>query len=592
MSIVVTTCLTGCRSAPAIRMSDVAASGLTGPALAIADQEIDTYRHQDAPPLELPLSKQWLAAPVTLDSLVPQHRRSLTLDQAIDLAFANSQTLRSLSARVVSNPASVAVTEDTAIQATDPVFGIDAALAQFDANLSASLLHANNDDVFNNSILGGGATEVVQDLTTANLAINKTNVYGTRFDYRANLRYDNNDNVSSTFPSSYATFWEATVRQPLLQGRGRQFNEIAGPNAVAGFRTTTGIHLSRINNKISVAQFESDTIAFLNEVIDAYWDLYFAWRNFDTSRTARDASLETWNAVKARYENDLPGGEADKEAQAREQYYQFQEQTLLAFNGDRRSNQTGVLQSEANLRRLIGMPQSDGTLIVASEDVFMGDIAWQWEQLVQEAMNDRVEMRQQRWRLKQRELELIASRNFMMPNFDAVATFRNNGFGDRLTGGDTRFSSALNDATSGDHNEWELGVLFDMPIGYRQAYAGVRNARLKVIREKRILTEQQKQIAHELGSALRDSRQAFQTLGLAQKRMVAAQDAYKARLAAFDADATNVDLLLESVQRMADAQSRFDSAQVNLQLARESIFLQSGQSLQQHAIRIADVTLE
>ena len=120
---------------------------------------------------------------------------------------------------------------DPAIQATDPIFGVEAALAEFDANLSASINHANNDDVFNNSILGGGATEVVQDLTTANFAIQKNSAAGTAYTLRNNIVYDSNNNPTSTFPSSYTGFWEAEARHPLLQGNGLAFNRIAGPNA-------------------------------------------------------------------------------------------------------------------------------------------------------------------------------------------------------------------------------------------------------------------------------------------------------------------------------------------------------------------------
>ena len=531
------------------------------------------------------LSADFLAAPITFDSDIPQTARPMSLEDAIHLAFKNTKAIRSLGAQILSNPASVQTSLDPAINATDPIFGIDAALAQFDATLASSLIHANNDDVFNNSILGGGATEVVQDLTTADLQINKTNIYGTQYNVRSNIRYDNNNNIASTFPSSYSTFWEATARHPLLQGRGFAFNQIAGPNSQPGFRNTTGIAIARINNKISQTRFEQGVVTFIDEVVSAYWNLYFAYRNFDTTRTARDGSLETWNVVKAKFDNDLEGGEADKEAQAREQFFQFQQQTVLAFNGNNQGT-PGVLQAEANLRRLLGLPQSDGTIIRPTEEPFMGDVAWEWNSLLADSLVNRIEVREQLWRLKQRELELFASKNFLQPRLDGIATFRNTGFGDRLVGGDSRFSSALTDSVSGDHNEWELGVTLDVPIGYRQAWAGVRNSELQVIREKNVLIEQEKQIAHDLGSAVRGHRLAFRSAQLAHNRMKAAQDTFEARQAAFEADGVTLDLLLDAVRRMADAQNQFDRAQVDLQLASETVFRQSGRSLANHAINI------
>ena len=585
--IVVQTTMTGCRTAPGVRFANTTTKLLTGPGLKETAVSIDDLKHIDVPnadPTDL-MGPDFFAPPVTFESDLPTTSREMTLDEAISLAFRNTKALRSLNAQVLSNPTGAQTTTDAAINATDPIFGIDAALAQFDANLTASILHANNDDVFNNSILGGGATEVVQDQTTADIAINKTNIYGTQYNFRSNTTYDGNNNPLSIFPSSYRSIYEATVRHPLLQGSGYTFNQIAGPNNRPGFRNTSGISLARINNKISQAGFEQGVISFIDEVIGAYWNLYFAYRNFDTTRTARDGSLETWNVVKALYDNDLPGGEADKEAQAREQYFQFQQQTVTAFNGNSRGA-TGVLQAEANLRRLLGLPQSDGAIIRPTEDPFMGDVAYDWNTLLQESLNQRIEIRQQLWRIKQRELELLASKNFLQPRLDAIATLRNNGFGDQLVGGTSRFSSALTDAASGDHNEWELGFSLDMPIGFRQEFAGVKNAELKLMREKSILMEQEKQVAHDLGSSVRDNRQAFRASQLAHNRMVAAQDAYNARKAAFEADGVTLDLLLESVRRMAEAQNEFDRAQVDLQLSNELIARQSGRLLRNHTIDI------
>ena len=587
LAVVVQTTCGGCNSRSSLQFASNTAEIFTGPSLNHTEESVDTFKNV-APKgnsYDSGLSAEFLAPPVTFESDIPATTRAMSLEDAIHIAFENTKTIRSLGAQILSNPTSVQSSLDPAINASNPIFGIDAALAQFDANLSASLIHANNDDVFNNSILGGGATEIVQDLTTADLQINKTNIYGTRYNVRSNIRYDNNDNISSTFPSSYTSFWEATARHPLLQGSGFAFNQIAGPNNQPGFRNTSGIAIARIGNKISQARFEQGVITFIDEVVSAYWGLYFAYRNFDTTRTARDGSLETWNVVKAKFDNGLEGGEADKEAQAREQFYQFQQQTVVAFNGNNQGT-PGVLQAEANLRRLLGLPQSDGAIIRPTEQPFMGDVAWEWSSLLSDSLINRVEIREQLWRLKQRELELFASKNFLQPRLDGIATFRNNGFGDRLVGGDSPFSSALTDSVSGDHNEWELGVTLDVPIGYRQAWAGVRNSELQVIREKNVLIEQEKQVAHELGSAVRGHRLAFRSAQLAQKRMKAAQDTFEARQAAFEADGVTLDLLLDAVRRMADAQNQFDRAQVDLQLASEDIFRQSGGSLANHSISI------
>ncbi|MFK7769628.1 MAG: TolC family protein [Mariniblastus sp.] len=528
-------------------------------------------------------SFEYALQPLTsADQLPPAF--GISIDNILEVALSNTTVLRSLGAQVLSNPQGATGVFDPAIQATDPLFGIEAALSEFDANLSASLNHANNDDVFNNSILGGGATEVLQDLTTADFAIQKNSAVGTAFALRSNYRYDSNNNRTSTFPSSYQGFWEAEARHPLLQGNGLEFNRIAGPNSRPGFRNTSGLLVSRINNDISIGQFEQGVRQFVNETIEAYWNLYFAYRNFESTKMARDTSLETWNSVKARFDNDLPGGEADKESQAREQYYLFQQQVVTALNGDPRSGVEGILQAEANLRRLVGLPQNDGRLLRPTDSPTSAKTVYDWNSLVNQALDDRVEIRQQLWRVKRRELELLASRNFLLPRLDAVATFRNNGFGDDLVGGGGRFSSLLSDMSSGDHNEWEMGLQMNVPLGFRQASAGVRNSELQLRRERAILEEQEKQIIHELGTAVRQTEQYHSAVKFAYNRMVAAQDTVDARQAAFAADAVPVDLLLEAQRRLAESQTAYHRAEVNLQLANESVNRESGQLLASHSV--------
>lgn len=533
------------------------------------------------------IAPEYSARPRTAQTDLPTQSLRLTLDEAIALSLQNTKVLRSLNATVTQSPQAARTSFDPAIQTSDPNFGVQAALAQFDSNLTAGLNHANNDDVFNNSILGGGATEVVQDLTQATFGINKTAQSGTQFALNGNITYDNNDNIASTFPSSYNAFWEAQVRQPLLQGRGYGFNRIAGPNANTGFLGTSGFLVSRINGDISVDEFEKGVVSHIDEVVRTYWELYFAIHNFKSIKTARNSSLETWKSVKARFDNDLEGGEADAEAEAREQYYQFEEQMYAALNGNARSGVTGVYQAEANLRRLIGMPQSDDRMIWPKDEPSPVATAYDWASLHQNAITNRVEVRQQARRVRQRELELLASKNFLLPRLDAVATFRNNGFGDDLIGGGgDRFSSAYQDLISGDHNEWQFGVQFDVPIGFRQANAGVRNSELELMRERAVLAETRQQILHELGTSMRQSSQGWKSTELNRKRMEAANDAWQSRLAAYEAGRIPVDRLLQAVQRLADATSQFERSQANFQVANAAIKRDSGSLLQEYGIAL------
>lgn len=524
------------------------------------------------------------ARPVTSQEELPADFEWISLDEAIRVALFDARILRSLSANVVRNAPSATSIFDSALQLSDPNFGVDAALAQFDATLTGSAIYANNDDFFNNPSTTGNANEVQQNLTTLNFGWNKVSQAGTQLSFNNALVHDDTTNPTVLFPSSWEHRWEATVRQPLMQGRGTQFNQIAGPNSRPGFFGTDGVLISRSNQAISVGDFQRGVRDLILEIINAYWQLDLAYRNYETIRGARDASLITWNVAKARFKNGLPGGEADREAQARGQYYQFELQLDRALNAAADSSSPGVLQAEANLRRLLNLPQAGGGLLRPSDVPTVVGAVVDWEQLSSQAISERIEVQQQSHRIHQRELELIAARNFTKPRLDALATYRNSGLGNDLINGGGKFAGALNEAWAGNYDEWEFGFAFDVPVGVRQARAGVRNARLQVSRERATLVEMQQQILHDLGSALRSVDQTVNGIRLAKLRRDATKDTMDARVAAYEADAVGFEDLLDAQQRFLEASLELHNAMADRELAQSRLYSEAGSLLNEFQV--------
>ena len=520
---------------------------------------------------------------------LPDEFLYFTLDEVVQLALENTEVLRDLGATVLRNPQSSPTIYDPAIQSTNPAFGIEAALSAFDAQFNSVMNYANNDDVFNNLLIGGGVNEVKQRLTTGQFGISKLSATGAQYSIRNGLENDINNRTNNLFGNSWTTFFEAEMRQPLLQGAGLEFNRIAGPNAQPGLIGTNGVLIARVNNDISIAQLERNLINFVNDVINEYWQLYFAYENYAAILKARTGAVETWKITKSRFDNDLPGGEADREAQAREQMFNFEGRLVVALSGDAQTGATGLLQAEANLRRLLNMPQSDGRLIRPSQSPDVVEIIYDWPTLITTATDSRVEIREQRWRIKRRELELLAAKNFLLPRVDALATYRNNGFGENLAGGGVgRFPSALKVASDGDYQEFEFGLEVTAPIGFRRASAAVQNAKLQLAREQSLLAEQQQQIAHDLGTALRRLSQTLNSSHVAEQRLLAAQQTVDARLAAFEAEATPFDELLEAQRRLADAEVNYHRQTTSWARALDGVALESGELLRRYSIQVSE----
>ncbi|MFN3194111.1 MAG: TolC family protein [Aureliella sp.] len=529
------------------------------------------------------------APPLSRLEELPEDFLTFSLDEVVQLSLQNTEVLRDLGATVLRNPQASPTVYDPAIQSTNPVFGIEAALSAFDAQFNSVMNYANNDDVFNNLLIGGGVNEVKQRLTTGQLGLSKTSATGTQYSITNGIENDINNRTNNLFGNSWTSFFEAEMRQPLMQGAGLEFNRIAGPNGQPGLVGSNGVLIARINNDISVAQLERNLINFVSDVVNGYWQLVFAYENYDAILRARTGAVETWTITKSRFDNDLPGGEADREAQAREQMLTFEGRLVVALTGDNQTGATGILQAEANLRRLLNMPQSDGRLIRPSEAPDVMSIVHDWPTLVAAATARRVEVREQQWRIKRREMELLAAKNFLLPRVDALATYRNNGFGENLAGGGVgRFPSALKIASDGDYQEFEFGVEVTAPIGFRRASAAVRHANLQLARERALLIEQQRQIAHDLGSAVRQLTQTTRSAEVAYERLLAAKQTVDARLAAFEAEATPFDELLEAQRRLADAEVNYHRQTTAWARAIAAVSRESGELLERHFIQVSE----
>ena len=594
-------CLLGSREG---KFSDESLAHYTAVATELEMPNVETERSPDA---------LGAMAPLTIRNDKPPEYWNLSLEEAMQTAIANSQVLRDLGGAVIRAPGAVESVYAPAVVETDPRFGVDAALSAFDAQFNVLTDFANNDRALNNELLGGGTRLLKQELFNFRAEVLKRSATGGEFAVRKNVGYDANNAPSNLFPHAYNANIEFDARQPLLQGAGSLFNRIAGAEVNGRNRNLArfpgdynGVLIARINTDVQLADLEMALRDLVSNVENTYWDLYYAYRDLDAKLAARDAALETWRRVHALYEANRRGGEAEKEAQAREQYFQFQEEVENALtgrllDGTRTNNGSrggtfrgagGVHVVERRLRLLMGISLSDGRLARPSDEPTLARVAFDWPDLVNEALCRRAELRRQKWVIKRRELELIASRNFLMPRLDAFGQYRFRGFGNNLidanTAGRPRFDNAYQDLTTGDFQEWNLGLEFSLPIGFRLAHTGVRNAELQLSREQAVLKEQERQIIHDLADIVADMDRAFTVAQTAFNRREAAKEQYEAVQAAYDADKAPLDQVLSAQRTLADSDERFHRALVEYALAVKNVHFEKGSLLDHNQVYLAE----
>jgi outer membrane protein TolC len=523
----------------------------------------------------------------------------LSLDQAIQMALSNSTVLRELGARIIQAPNLTPTIYGPSIQASDPRFGEEAALSAFDAQLSTSAFWEKNDQVLNNTLLGGGTNFFLQDLWRIQSEIKKTAATGTQFSLRHNVWGDYNNAPSNIFGSAglindHAWTWntEAEIRQPLLQGAGVEFNRIAGPDATPG--VNNGVVIARINTEISAADFQLALRDYLSNVENAYWELVFAYRDLEVKKKARDRGLETWQRLQKLSEQGVAGAELDKVAQAAEQYFRFVQDVETALSGrlldgtrDFNGSTGGTFQgtggvyvAERRLRLIMGIPINDGRLIRPMTDPVPANIVMSWEQLATKSLAQRTELQAQRLRIRRRNLELWASENFLKPELDVVGRYRRRGFGNHLYDPEFTIPTPLQDVDAGT-NEWQIGMELNMPFGFRQAHVGVRNAQLALARERAVLDEMERQIVHDVSNAVAEKVRTYQLVQTAYNRRTSALQQYTVLNDVAVRESPrgrriDFNLLLDSERRLADAETDYYRAVVGYAVALKNVYVETG----------------
>ena len=568
------------------------------------------YPDTDQKPLE---EAAGTVEPLTLSNPKFDQIWELSLEEAIRTALENGKVLRNLGGRFASfggprpqtgePPVSLLTAPgltpsiyDPAIVETDPFRGVESALALFDAQLSSSLTWDRLNRAQNFDATGGTIfpQHLLGDTGNWTTGIQKRTATGATWGFQNQTVYDNNNSPIREVPSTWTTNYDFTFSQPLLQGAGVTYNRIAGPDSfenLYGRPVFRGVLLARVQADISLADFEAGVRNLVSDTEQSYWELYFAYRYLEAQKAGRDSAMEAWRKVHALYVEQSRGGEADKEAQAREQYFLFRSQVEQALSE--------VYRAESRLRYMMGITASDGRLIRPSDEPTTARVSFDWQQSLVESLSRSAELRKQKWVIKQKELELTAAKNLLLPRLDAVGRWRFLGMGqdlinqnynpynadnaDPLAGSDS-YSTLF----SGQFQEWQAGAQFLMPLGFRRELSTVRHHQLQLARERARLQDEELEASHALVEAVRNVDTNFALTQTNFNRRVASERQVEAVQAAYDAGTVTFDQLLDAQRRRAEAESSYARALVDYNRSISQLHYRKGSLLEYNGVFLAE----
>jgi outer membrane protein TolC len=410
--------------------------------------------------------------------------------------FVNEQ-IGQFSGRVVGGTDTIrALVLDPAIIGAD----IERALSKFDARWINSMTWAKQDQAtlslqqsFSNGDNAQLSTTLAKPLPTGGVAgITFSTNYQNLSDPPANRQF-------VALNTAYTPRLQFVFEQPLLQAFGVEINQLLpqhpGSALIPGLRpsggtTTEGILITRIRFDQQKAEFDRQVNNMLLNVEYAYWNLYAAYYNLFGQEAVLRESYYLLDVLQKRF----AAGTARQQdvTQTAAQYYRFRRQVIQA--------RQQVLNSERQLRGLLGQRSDNVTdRLVPVDEPNLAPFHPDYYEVANEALAARPELILARHDLKFRQLDLILQKNLRRPDLRFFASYDINGLGARLDGPLTETVestdpitglpttatnpvNALGSLMQNNFNSWQLGLRMDIPLGFRDANAAVRQAQLNLYR--------------------------------------------------------------------------------------------------------------
>ena len=533
-------------------------------------------------------------APFTLSDPEPREIWDLSLEEVVSIAMHNSKVIRNLGqvtqfgfadALIERTAAGASTVYDPAVVEADPQNGIEAALSAFDAQLS--MVGTNSGNFFTQTdrpnlfgFAGGDTLPVIRrDNGGVRTELGKRTAGGTQVFARNVTEYQRGDNlIGGALPvnSVWETLFELEVRQPLMRGRGCASEPSAGHVGPHQRRHQPG--LVRGERPQLCAGHREYLLGFVSG-LPVPGD-----RQSGPRRGPADLALRL-REVPGRGRRYVDGGSGPR--------------AVLLFRAALEQALQQLHENEARLRYLMGLTATDGRLIRPLDDPTTARIEFDWRSIHAEALARSPELRQLKWAIKRRELELIASRNQLLPQLDIGATYRWYGIGDNLINSDRNGqdfintdeidgSTAFDVLTQGDYQEAAFFLNFQMPVGYRRELAGVRAAQLALAREFARLEDTELNQSHLLATAVRRLDFLYQNTETHFNRWNASSREVASAQQLFAGGKTTIDQLLDAQRRRAESQRDYYQSLSDYNKALADIHFRKGSLLEYNNVYLAE----
>ena len=335
------------------------------------------------------------------------------------------------------------------------------------------------------------------------------------------------------------------------------------------FFANDGILVARIKYDQRKAEFERQINGMVLQIETAYWNQLSAQGRLASSTLVLDIALKLWAQSLQRLNVGAIAPPEFYQVDGLVHELRVQRQTALA----------DVIEAERQLRRLTGMPLVDGTRLVLITPPTKAKYQPNFEAAVTDALTLRPEMTLAREELRISHIKLLLAKNLLKPDLHFAAQYSPAGYGTRLDGagvfkdeaGKEHPSNAFRSLASTHFNDWNIGLILNVPLGYRAEMANIRAARLSLAQQYFILKEHEDRAK---AFVTQQYQQVSKWYSLIEMR-IAQRKAYKnsadKQIESYTAGRSKLDVnLVDAIRRFAEAlNGEYDAvSQYNITLAR------------------------
>lgn len=381
--------------------------------------KLEPYSDPDIPNIEdeLPKDQQELAVqePVDADNdIVTNEPLKIGIQRAILLAMENNRSL------VVErmNPEIIRTLEEEELAVFDPLLGAEVSNRRTVADrLTRAVSSAESSTL---------------DSVTGLISLNKLFPSGTSIGLEGGTSYTDSSLYSDAFTS---TRLGVSVTQALLQGMDIRAN-------------LARIHQARIESLISEYELRGFMEVLLEEVESKFWDYALAQRQIEIYTNSLNLAEKQMDEVQERINI---GQLAETELAAAQAEVALRRENLINARSD-------LAKERLNLLRLLSPSQNinwNRDIILEYQTSLPSVELDNVEQHVQVALKMRPDLNQARLQIQQGNLEVIKTKNGLLPRMDFFIVFGKTGYADT-------FNRSTNNIF-GDSYDVTGGLIFEYP---------------------------------------------------------------------------------------------------------------------------------